>query len=164
MPAARPLRVDLGDQIAKEINTGVQATFINMFGIKPDMAPYWLEKECSVVADVSGIISLTQDKLDGTLIVSFPKQTIFGILEKMYKKPFTEVNQSVKAGVGELTNIIYGVVKANLNKDGFSFKMALPNVVIGEQHTVLTCESGQTMVVPFKTNFGDFHIRISFNQ
>ena len=163
MSDTKKLIVELGDRLAKEIDYGVHSTLSKMFGLNPQVGAYKIEEECSIQGDVSGLITLTQDKNEGTLIVSFPKATIFGILSKMYRKPFTEINQSVKLGVGELTNIIYGVVKANLNKSGFSFKMAVPNVIIGDQHTILTCDSGPTMVVPFNTELGTFYVLLSFH-
>ena len=164
MSDIKPLKVDLGDRLAKEIDYGVHATLSSMFGLKPQVGVFTLVDECTVKGDVSGIVTLTQEKIEGTLIVTFPKATIFGILAKMYRKPFTEVNQSVKLGVGELTNIIYGVVKANLNKDGFQFKMAVPSVVIGDQHTVIPFDSGPTMVVPFSSEVGTFHVLLSFRE
>lgn len=164
MTGEKRLSIELGDRLAKEIDCGVHATFGNMFGLKPKMQPFQVQKECTVQGDISGILSLMQEKSEGTFIVSFPKETIFKVLEKMYRKPFSAIDQSVKSGVGELTNIIYGVMKANLNKDGFAFKMAVPNVVVGENHTIITINSGSTMVVPFTTDLGDFSVLITFHE
>lgn len=163
MSDSKELKVELGDRFAREIDNGVHATLSNMFGLKTTVEKFRIEEECTVKGDISGLITLIQDKNEGTLIVSFPKATIFGLLSKMYRKPFAEINQSVKLGVGELTNIIYGVVKSNLNKDGFTLKMAVPNVVIGDQHRILTCDSGPTMVVPFHSEAGPFYVLLSFH-
>ncbi len=164
MSENKQLKIELGDRLAREIDYGVHSTLSSMFGLKPKVGTYRLEKECSIHGDVSGLITLIQDKNEGTLVISFPKATIFGMLSKMYRKPFTEIDKSVKLGVGELTNIIYGVVKANLNKDGFALKMAVPNVIIGDQHTILTCDSGPTMVVPFESEAGSFYVLLSFHE
>ena len=164
MTGEKKLNVELGERLSKEINCGVQATFGNMFGVKPVMQAFRIEKECSVEGDISGILSLMQEKAEGTFIVSFPKETIFKFLEKMYRKPFHSIDQSVKSGVGELTNIIYGVLKANLNKDGFSFKMAVPSVIVGENHTVITINAGATMVVPFQSPMGNFSVLVTFHH
>ncbi len=163
MSDIKKLKVELDHRLAKEIDYGVHSTLANMFGMKSEVGAFNIQKKCSVQGDVSGLITLTQERSEGTLIVSFPKATIFGLLSKMYRKPFTEINSSVTLGVGELTNIIYGVIKANLNKDGFEFKKAVPNVVIGDQHTILTCDSGPTMVVPFTTEVGNFYVLLSFH-
>ncbi len=164
MAGEKKLNIELGDRLSKEINCGVQATFGNMFGVKPVMQTYRIEKECTVEGDISGILSLMQEKAEGTFIVSFPKETIFKFLEKMYRKPFASIDQSVKSGVGELTNIIYGVLKANLNKDGYAFKMAVPSVIVGENHTVMSINSGATMIVPFESPLGHFSVLVTFHQ
>ena len=158
------LSIELGERLAKEIDFGVYSTFGNMFGLKPKMQPFRIAKTSTMQGDVSGILTVVQEKAEGTFIVCFPKETIFKVLEKMYQKPFTTIDRSVQAGVGELTNIIYGVLKANLNRDGFSFKMALPNIVVGEAHTIMTMNAVSTMTVPFTTEIGDFSVMIAFNQ
>ncbi len=153
--------LELNESLVKEINFGVHSTFTSMFGLKPAPEKHFLEQECAPKGDVSGIVGLTQDRVEGALIVSFPQTTIFTILGKMYKKEFTEIDKSVKAGVGELTNIIFGVVKTNLNKNGFGFKMAIPNVIIGDQHTVAITNPGTTLVIPFQTESGTFSVSLT---
>lgn len=162
--SAKILRIEESDNLAKEFNYGVHTTLNSMFGLNAEPGRHRIELDCSLQADVSGIISLIQDKTEGTFIVSFPKETIFGMLAKMYRKDFTQVNESVRLGVGELTNIIYGVVKANLNKDGYSLKMAIPNVVIGEKHTVFSCAGGPALVMPYATAAGDFTAVMMFHS
>lgn len=153
--------LELNEALVKEINVGVHNTFASMFGVKPTPEKHFLEKECHAKGDVSGIVGMTQDRVEGALIVSFPKETIFAILSKMYKKQFTEIDKSVKAGVGELTNIIFGVVKTNLNKNGFGFKMAIPNVIVGDQHTAAITNPGATLVIPFQTESGSFSVLLT---
>lgn len=153
--------LELNEGLVKEINFGVYSTFTSMFGLKPAPEKFFVEQECKVNGDVSGVVGLTQDRVEGALIVSFPQQTIFNILGKMYKKEFVEVDKSVRAGVGELTNIVFGVVKTNLNKSGFGFKMAIPNVVVGDQHTVAITNPGTTLVIPFQTESGPFTVLLT---
>jgi len=153
--------LELNEGLVKEINFGVYSTFTSMFGLKPNPEKFFIEQECQAKGDVSGIVGLTQERVEGALIVSFPKETIFNILSKMYHKQFTEIDKSVKAGVGELTNIIFGVVKTNLNKNGFGFKMAIPTVIIGDQHTVAITNPGTTLVIPFQTESGPFSVLLT---
>jgi chemotaxis protein CheX len=153
--------LELNEDLVKEISFGVHSTFTSMFGLRPTPAVHVLENECTVKGDISGIIGLYQDHVEGALIVSFPLQTIFAILGKMYKREFTEVDKSVRSGVGELTNIIYGVMKTNLNKSGHGFKMAIPNVIIGSQHAIAATNPGTTLVVPFETDSGSFTVLLT---
>src|SRR4051812_40026500 len=91
----------LDEALVKEINFGVYSTFASMFCLKPTPEQHFIEQECVAKGDVSGIVGLTQERVEGALIVSFAKETIFQILGKMYKKQFTENDKAVKAGVGE---------------------------------------------------------------
>lgn len=161
MPNKPHVALELSEALVKELNFGVYSTFTSMFALKPTADRHFIDQECRTNGDVSGIVGLTQERVEGALIVSFPKETIFLILGKMYKKQFLEIDKSVKAGVGELTNIIFGVVKTNLNKSGHSFKMAIPNVIIGPQHTVAIANSGSTLVIPFKTEVGSFSVLLT---
>ena len=62
MSDTRQLKVDLGEQLAKEIDYGVHATLSNMFGLKPKVGDFSIQKECEIRSDVSGIFNMTQDK------------------------------------------------------------------------------------------------------
>lgn len=157
-------RLELGAWIAKEIERGAQETFGNMIGVKPVAGPYKLERECQVQGDISGIINVVQENISGTMIVSYPHETIFYILEKMFRTPITKVDNTVREGVGELTNIIYGVIKTNLNRTGYHFQMAIPTVVLGVQHVVTNFQSDSTMVVPFTIDNKPFYIMLTIHK
>lgn len=154
----------LDESLARKIIHSVDATFVNMVGIAPRAGVYRILDPIEILGDVSGIITLMQETLNGTFVVTFPKETILAMLGRIYRKPFTEVNSSVKSGVGELTNMIYGATKANLNRAGYAFKMARPSVIIGDQHTVLGCSSGPGLLIPFSTTIGDFSVTLSLER
>lgn len=151
----------LDEKLSQDIIHGVHATMSNMAGLQADPEPFSITDEVHLEGDVSGIVSLVQESTTGSLIVSFPKETIFAILGKIYGKPFTEVNTSVKNGVGELTNMIYGVFKATKNKSGYSFRMVVPSVIIGENHTVMQSSGGACMTIVFKSAFGPFTVSLA---
>ena len=155
--------LELNEQTVKEINNGVSATLMNIFGVKPVPGAHKILTNHMVEGDVSGIVGIAQLEAEGTLVVSFPKETIFKLLEKMYKKPFTEVDKSVRDGVGELTNMIFGVFKTNLNRNGFAFQMAIPSVVAGGNHTITVGDEGQSLVIPYDSPQGSFVVQIRLN-
>lgn len=154
-----PLTLD--EKLSLDIIHGVHATMSNMAGLKAEPQPFVINEEVKLCGDVSGIVSLIQETTTGSLIVSFPKETIFAILSKIYGKPFTEVNTSVKNGVGELTNMIYGVFKANKNKSGYCFRMVVPSVIIGENHMVMQSSSSACMSITFISTFGPFTVSLA---
>lgn len=154
----------LDEALVQKIIQGVHATFVNMVGITPRAQGHKILHEIDILGDVSGIITLMQETMNGTFVVSFPKETILAMLGRIYKKPFTEITPSVKSGVGELTNMIYGATKASLNRTGYAFKMARPNVILGEQHTVLGGAPGPSLLIPFSTTIGDFNVILSLER
>ena len=153
------------DELVREIHQGIDMTFSNMFGMKPIPGAHTITDTTLFVGDVSGIISLVQDTpgkaIEGTMILTFPSETIFGMLTKVYNRQFTSIDKNVKSGVGELSNIVFGIFKANLNRNGFSFQMALPNVIQGDGHAAFTGVSGQTLVIPYKCAVGSFTVTVT---
>lgn len=153
------------DELLREINAGIDTTFSNMFGIKTAPGAHTVMDTNFIKGDVSGIINLVQDskneQVEGSLILSFPSETIFQMLSKIYNRPFTSVDKNVKSGVGELTNIVFGIFKANLNRNGFSFQMALPNVIYGEGHEVYVGRPGRTLIVPYDCAVGTFSVTLT---
>ena len=156
------------DVLAKEISLGVTRTLSDVFGVKPVTGTYSVaqagEIKMSNVFDIAGFVELNnQEKHGGHLVVSFPEATIFEILGKFYRKQFTAFEKPVQDGVGELTNMIFGLMKANLGKEGFAFKMALPKVVLGnETPDQLKSSRTQTLVltIPYETEAGPFSVTL----
>lgn len=153
------------DELLRELHQGIDTTFQNMFGIKTTPGQHAVSEATVLRGDVSGIINLMQDaareNVEGSLILSFPNETIFAMLSKIYNRPFTSVDKNVRSGVGELTNIVFGVFKANLNKTGFSFQMALPNVIFGENHEVSVGRPGRALTIPFESAVGTFEVTLT---
>jgi chemotaxis protein CheX len=161
IPTAASPRLILDEHLARTAIAAVQGALATMFGVRAVPGPYSLQKDFVSHGDISGILGMVQERMEGTLVVSFEKATIFGILKRVYGREFSEVDSSVRQGVGELTNIIYSSMKKALNERGHSFKMAIPNVVIGSSHSIINLHEGQTMVVPFSVEGGSFYVEIA---
>jgi len=120
----------------------VHETFRQIYGVAPKFEAPSYSKSLDITGDISGIIGLVQDMLEGSLILSFEKETILKIVEKIYQQKFTEINKSVSGTVCELCNITYGVLKKFLNERGHNFKMSLPHVIIGDEHSLQNNQIG----------------------
>lgn len=152
--------MELNNQLAKLVINAVTETFSTMTGLTPQAGQVTFGADTNIHGDISGIISMVQEQTDGVLVVSFPKETIFHILARIYQQQFGDLNSSVQQGVAEFTNIIYCQIKTHLNKNGFTFRMALPNVVIGDQHKVVNSAHGPALIVPFSIGNYGFHVLI----
>ena len=158
------VKTEIYNLVLSEVALSVNETLRTMFGIETKALENVIESECFTEGDISGLMSIVGDKFGGAIIISFPKQTIFKILEKVYFMEFNEVNESVISGVGELANIIYGLVKTSINKQGDNLQMSLPNVILGNQHVIVGVSNGPVVKIPFNTELGDFSVLVYLTE
>lgn len=130
----------LNEQLSDDLQASVEKTFLQMFGKTVKASFKVVESDQYPASDVSSIIMLSQKEPHGALVVSFPQATLFALLKGFYKKDFTELDKVAMGSVGEISNIIFGVLKYRLQGKGFSFGMALPQVVAGGGHRVANAE------------------------
>jgi chemotaxis protein CheX len=111
--------------------------------------------------EVAGMVGMIFGKMKGTMSISFDKESIFYILEKMLGEKHTDINDSVADAVGEMTNQIYGTAKTTLNQMGYGFEMAIPSVIKGS-YIVSKHHNGATLVIPFHLANGHaFHVHLT---
>jgi chemotaxis protein CheX len=119
----------------------------------------YLKKGDMAHGDVSGIIGITGDAI-GSLAVSFHTNCICGIVSSMLRETHTEPTREVLDAVGELTNMISGVARTHMEKNGLSVYAAIPSVVVGVGHTINHILKAPSIVIPFSTPQGDFVVDV----
>ncbi|HAA83858.1 MAG TPA: hypothetical protein DCE01_03625 [Thermodesulfobacterium commune] len=72
--------------------------------------------------DVSVIVGLASDKLEGVLIVSYNKGIIFEFMKNILGEEVAELNKEAVDAAGELTNQISGVFRRELEKFGLKLE------------------------------------------
>ncbi|OPY15050.1 MAG: CheY-P phosphatase CheX [Syntrophus sp. PtaB.Bin001] len=120
--------------------------------------PY-LKKDDAARGDVSGIIGITGDAT-GSLAISFSEPCIWGIVGSMLGETYEETTQEVLDAAGELTNMISGVARTNLEKMGLQVYAAIPSVVFGKDHTIRHILQSPSIVIPFSTSSGEFVVDV----
>jgi len=113
--------------------------------------------------DVSGVIGMTTETVNGSMAITFPKEVVFAIVKKMLGDTVTEVDDTVTDLVGELTNMIVGGAKAQLEEKGYDIGMATPVVVTGANHEIVHKASGQKILMPFNSEPGKFYVEVCFD-
>jgi chemotaxis protein CheX len=93
--------------------------------IEPLPGKPYLKQTSLAGGDVSGIIGITGDAI-GSLAISFTEPCICDICSRMLGESYSEANQDVFDAVGEITNMISGVARTYLEKDGMSVYAAIP--------------------------------------
>ncbi len=113
--------------------------------------------------DVSGVLGLT-GVANGTIAVTFEEKCILTIVSNMFGETMTELNNEIADAVGELTNMISGQARRELEQIGKVFKAAIPSVVTGRDHSIIHYSDGPKIAIPFSTESGEFTIEVCFER
>jgi len=104
--------------------------------------------------DVFGVIAMNSDRFLGSVSLRFQEKLILEVFSKMKGSPTTSVNEAVKGAVAEMTNVIFGTAKKELNAAGHSIESAEPSVVTGKNSDALHSVDGVCIVIPFNSDYG----------
>ena len=148
------------------INPFINAT-INvletMAFIRVEAGTPYLKKDNTATGDVSGVIGLT-GVANGTIAVTFEAECILAVVSGMFGEEMHELNNEIADAVGELTNMISGQARRELEEIGKRFKAAIPSVVTGKNHSIIHYTDGPKIAIPFTTEKGDFTIEVCFER
>jgi len=130
-----------------------------MASFQPVPEKPYVKKDDLAHGDVSGIIGITGDAI-GSLAISFSESCICNIVGRMLGETFTTINHDVLDAVGELTNMISGVSRTQLEKKGMTVFAAIPSVVFGSNHTITHILKSPSIVIPFSSPNGPFFVDV----
>ncbi len=63
--------------------------------------------------------------------------------------------------IGEITNMIFGRIKTELNERGYQVRLSLPSVVTGPSHFINHLHEGRFMLVPFDVEGDIFQVHFA---
>lgn len=116
--------------------------------VVPEKA-YFIKKEAFLGWDISGIIALTGGTR-GLVSLSMKFPTAAKIAGRLTEQLGNGVEAEMTDAIGELTNIISGNVKKEL-EDRFNITISLPTVVRGKAHLIVIPEERTRLLcIPFK--------------
>ena len=139
----------------------VSKTLETMVGCKVVREPPQLKKEKSALYPVSGIIGLS-GVIVGTVVLTMCETLALKCASTMLMEEYKEFNCDVFDAVGELTNVIAGNAKAQLEE--YKLNLSLPNVIYGKDAELRFPERCQPISIPFQTDFGPLAIEIGFTD
>ena len=139
----------------------VSKTLETMAGCKVVREPPQLKKEKSALFPVSGIIGLSGIVV-GTVVLTMSEVLALKCASAMLLEDYTELNHDVFDAVGELTNVIAGNAKAQL--EDYKLSLSLPNVIYGKDAELRFPERCQPISIPFRTDHGPMAIEIGFTE
>jgi chemotaxis protein CheX len=125
--------------------------------------PYNKDARNTAVGDISGIIGMTGSS-DGSMSLSFTKECILNIVSNMFGEPLSELDDEVADAVGEITNMICGDARRQLEEKGIVIKGAIPTVISGPGHVLKHISNTPVIAIPFRTAQGTFVLEISLEM
>lgn len=103
---------------------------------KPILKDTQVKKENTGFKDISVVIGLLSDKLEGVFIASYEKKIIFEFMKNVLGEEVNEINKDVIDASGEITNQICGVFRREFEATGITLQGTTPSIVTGEDHNI----------------------------
>jgi chemotaxis protein CheX len=150
----------------KFINAFLEGTISvlkTMAFVEPKAGNAYLKKDCVAHGDISGVIGMT-GAVRGSLALSFTEACILRIVSNMLGEEIKEINGDIKDAVGEITNMVSGVARKNLEAEGLIISAAIPTVISGNNHSILHVMGGPSIIIPFATDAGPFVVDICLSE
>jgi chemotaxis protein CheX len=106
---------------------------------------------------VSGVIGLS-GKAVGTVVLNFSEQVALKAASAMLLMDMETLNEDVLDAVGELTNMVAGAAKAELEE--YELQVSLPNVITGCDHEIHFPSNVVPLAISFDTEWGPFALEV----
>jgi chemotaxis protein CheX len=137
----------------------VTNAFRTMLACEIERGELYLNTNHAPPHEVSGVVGLSGISA-GTVVLSFSKDLALAIASQLLQTPCSELNADVTDAIGEMTNIVAGGAKAQLEE--LHLQLGLPNVIVGNDYSVRFPSNVQPLVVPYHTVHGDFSLVVGF--
>jgi chemotaxis protein CheX len=142
---------------------GTMSVLKTMAFITPKAGKPFVKKDNLAEGDISGIIGMT-GAVRGSLALSFSESCIVKVVSNMLGEEITEINGDIQDAVGEITNMISGVARKELEANGLSIQAAIPTVVSGKNHSITHVLGGPSIIIPFETDHGSFVVDVCMGE
>jgi chemotaxis protein CheX len=124
-----------------------------MLGVGISMGKPALKTTKLTQADVTGVIGFAGDKR-GTFSLAFTRESAIFIYKSMVGEDAPSVNSDVIDAIGEITNIISGQTRVEIEKLGYKLSAALPTVIVGQNVEVNFITKVPVITLPFTFQAG----------
>ncbi|MEQ8789012.1 MAG: chemotaxis protein CheX [Pirellulaceae bacterium] len=145
---------------AEYINPFIKAlvnTFDTMLGCEVTRGQLVLKENNVALHEISGTIGLS-GKAVGTVVVSLSREVALQGASAMLMMEATEIDEDVIDAVGEITNMVAGSAKAELEE--YQLSISLPNVITGKNHEIRFPSQVKPICVPFSTPWGELTLEV----
>jgi chemotaxis protein CheX len=111
--------------------------------------------------DISGVIGLS-GQAAGTVVLNFSEGVALRAAGHMLMAEYESIDQDVQDAIGELTNMVAGAAKAQLEE--YQLSISLPNVISGAGRAINFPSDVPALVVPFDTPWGPISMEVGLTD
>ena len=133
------------------------AVFSTMCGCELTSGELSLKTSFRPQYEISGVIGLS-GKLAGTVVVSLQKDMALYIAEALLGTRPADIDDDVIDAVGEMTNMIAGKAKGEL--EAYDMSLSLPTVISGSGHKVQFGSQVKPICIPYSSQHGDLTVEV----
>ena len=123
-----------------------------------------VKKHNVMLGDITGVVGL-KGQIIGTVMMSMPISVATKNVGRLVSEEITGgvESETVRDGVGEITNIIAGQAKASLSTSKYKFEISTPAIVSGTHHEISAKKGCTCIEVIFETvEKENFSVEIAF--
>ena len=132
-------------------------TFQTMLDCEVERGDISLKHGMAPAYHISGVIGLS-GRAVGTVVLSLSEEVALKAASTMLMADMTNVNADVIDAIGELTNMVAGAAKAEL--EAYELQVSLPNVITGRDHEIRFPSDVTPICVTFNTQWGSLVLEV----
>jgi chemotaxis protein CheX len=142
----------------------VQNVFKTMLGVQIAMGKPSLKTNRLTSAEVTGVLGFAGDK-KGTFSLAFTRKSAVHIYKTMVGEEHDSITPEVVDAIGEITNIISGQFRVEIEKLGYKLSAGLPTVIVGHNVEINFITKVPVIVLPFTfdINGEEGHLYLDFS-
>ena len=146
----------------EHILEATKSVFDMMAGLEVEKDQVLICNTDKVKGDVTGVIGLSNDKVKGSIAISFPKDLGKSVVANMLSMDAEQISDDdVKDGIGEITNMVAGDLN---NRIGNIFKLSLPSIITGKGHLVSLSHNNTPILFRFLIQNQPFYLLTTFEE
>jgi chemotaxis protein CheX len=135
--------------------------FRTMAGCELTRGKPYLAEGTAPTHEISGVIGLS-GKAIGTVVLSLGETVALKVTAAMLGEEPPEMNGDVVDTIGELTNMIAGSAKAQL--EHLEMSVSLPSVIMGRNHRVAFPGDIHPIAIPFESEWGPVCVEVGLRE
>ena len=147
------MRADYINPFIKSLNR----VFRTMLDCEVRRGQPYLKVNGSSEYPISGVIGLSGRSV-GTIVLSLSENVAIRAASTMLSCELSNIDADVCDAIGELTNMVAGAAKAELEE--YRLSVSLPNIITGRGHDVRFPSTVTPLCVPFETAWGPLLLEV----